>query len=129
MQEPGELVPSRRSGSLGWASAPGAETLHDCRLPVGYRPAYVELHCHSAYSLREGASTPLELVLRARELGYDTLALTDHDGLYGAMEFGKGADAWGVRPITGAGLTLAAEGRGMPVNGYDLAQLEEAVEG
>ena len=41
---------------------------------------YVELHCHSAFSFREGASTPLELVLQARQLGYTALALTDHDG-------------------------------------------------
>lgn len=67
---------------------------------------YVELHAHSAYSLREGASTPLELVLRARELGYDTLALTDHDALYGAMAFATAATCWGVRPITGAELSL-----------------------
>ncbi len=68
---------------------------------------YIELHCHSAFSLREGASMPEELVLRARELGYPALALTDHDSLYGAMEFAKAAQAWGVRPITGAELTLA----------------------
>lgn len=37
--------------------------------------SYTELHCHSCYSLREGASTPEELVLRARELGYDALAV------------------------------------------------------
>ena len=66
---------------------------------------YVELHCHSCYSLREGASTPEELALRARELGYDALALTDHDGLYGAMVFAQTAKAFGVRPITGAEMT------------------------
>ena len=70
------------------------------------RVNYVELHCHSCYSLREGASTPEELVLRARELGYDTLALTDHDGLYGAMAFAQTAKAFSVRPITGAEVTL-----------------------
>jgi error-prone DNA polymerase len=68
---------------------------------------YVELHCHSAFSLREGASMPEELVLRARELGYSALALTDHDGLYGAMEFAQTAKEWNVRPISGAELTLA----------------------
>jgi error-prone DNA polymerase len=67
---------------------------------------YVELHCHSHWSLLEGASSPLELVLRARELGYEVLALTDHDGLYGAMEFAQCARAWGLRPITGAEVTL-----------------------
>jgi len=74
--------------------------------PVSNRVNYVELHCHSCYSLREGASTPEELVLRARELGYDALALTDHDGLYGAMAFAQTAKEFGIRPITGAEVTL-----------------------
>ena len=67
---------------------------------------YVELHCHSSYSFREGASSPLELVLTARQLGYDALALTDHDNLAGAMEFAQTAKEWGVRPIIGAEVTL-----------------------
>lgn len=69
-------------------------------------PEYVELHCHSCFSFREGASTPLELVLQARKLGYPALALTDHDGLAGAMEFAQTAKEWGVRPIIGAEITL-----------------------
>jgi error-prone DNA polymerase len=67
---------------------------------------YVELHCHSCFSFREGASTPLELVLTARELGYDTLALTDHDSLAGAMEFALSAKEWDLTPIIGAEITL-----------------------
>ena len=47
--------------------------------------AYVELHLHSCYSFLEGASLPEELVARAAELGYQALAITDHDGLHGAM--------------------------------------------
>ena len=46
---------------------------------------YVELHAHSAYSFLDGASLPEELALRAAELGYETLALTDHDGVYGCL--------------------------------------------
>lgn len=68
--------------------------------------SYVELHCHSAFSFREGASTPLELVLQARQLGYHALALTDHDGLAGAMEFALTAKEWGLQPIIGAEITL-----------------------
>jgi error-prone DNA polymerase len=67
---------------------------------------YVELHCHSAYSFLDGASQPEELVARAAELGYEALALTDHDGLYGSLEFAHAAKALGVRPITGAEVTL-----------------------
>ncbi len=67
---------------------------------------YVELHCHSAYSFLDGASQPEELAARAAELGYEALALTDHDGVYGSLELAHAAKAFGVRPITGAELTL-----------------------
>ncbi len=67
---------------------------------------YVELHCHSGFSFLDGASHPEELVLAAAELGYPALALTDHDGLHGAMEFAQVARLHGVQPITGVELTL-----------------------
>ena len=68
---------------------------------------YVELHTHSAYSFLDGASQPEELAARAAELGYEALALTDHDGVYGSLEFAHAAKHFGVRPITGAEVTLA----------------------
>src|SRR5260370_199857 len=68
-------------------------------------PPYVELHAHSAYSFLDGASQPEELAARAAELGYTALALTDHDGVYGSLEFAHAAKHFGVRPITGAELT------------------------
>jgi error-prone DNA polymerase len=71
---------------------------------------YVELHAHSNFSFLEGASHVEEMVLRALELGYGALALTDHDGLHGAMEFAQCARAWGLKPITGAEITLANGG-------------------
>jgi error-prone DNA polymerase len=67
---------------------------------------YVELHTHSAYSFLDGASQPEELAARAAELGYEALALTDHDGVYGSLEFAHAAKHFGVRPITGAEVTL-----------------------
>ncbi|MHB8685038.1 MAG: PHP domain-containing protein, partial [Dehalococcoidia bacterium] len=80
---------------------------------------YVELHCHSCFSFREGASSPAELVLAARGLGYEALALTDHDSLAGAMEFAQVAKEWGVRPIIGAEATLrgaaGSDGEALPV--------------
>ena len=57
---------------------------------------YVELHCHSAYSFLDGASHPEELVARAVELGYSALALTDHDGVYGSLEFAHAATFAGL---------------------------------
>jgi len=68
---------------------------------------YVELHCHSSYSFLDGASLPEELAARAAELGYPALALTDHDGVYGSLEFAHAAKDLGVRPITGSEVTLA----------------------
>jgi error-prone DNA polymerase len=68
--------------------------------------SFVELHCHSAYSFLDGASQPEELAARAAELGYEALALTDHDGVYGSLEFALAAKDLGVRPITGAEVAL-----------------------
>jgi error-prone DNA polymerase len=68
--------------------------------------SYVELHAHSAYSFLDGASLPEELAARAAGLGYEALALTDHDGVYGSLEFAHAAKHAGVRPITGAEVSL-----------------------
>jgi error-prone DNA polymerase len=68
--------------------------------------SYVELHAHSAYSFLDGASQPEELAVRAAELGYDAFALTDHDGVYGSLEFAHAAKHAGLRAITGAEVTL-----------------------
>ncbi len=67
---------------------------------------YVELHCHSAYSFLDGASMPEELVVAALELGHQTLALTDHNGVWGSMEFAHAAHGLGLRAIHGAELSL-----------------------
>src|SRR5881398_1683657 len=74
--------------------------------PQRTQARYVELHAHSSYSFLDGASLPEELAVRAAELGYPALALTDHDGVYGSLEFAYAAKHFGVRPITGAELTL-----------------------
>ncbi|HYT04581.1 MAG TPA: error-prone DNA polymerase [Gemmatimonadales bacterium] len=67
---------------------------------------YVELHCHSAFSFLDGASLPEQLALTATQLEYPTLALTDHNGLYGSMAFAQAAKQLGLQAITGAELTL-----------------------
>jgi error-prone DNA polymerase len=69
---------------------------------------YVELHCHSNFSLLDGASHPEDLIARAAELGMEALAVTDHDAVYGIPRFVRAAQARGVRPILGAELTLAS---------------------
>ena len=67
---------------------------------------YVELHSHSAFSFLDGASLPDELVPAALALGYETVALTDHNSVSGSMEFAVSARALGLRPIHGAELDL-----------------------
>ena len=70
---------------------------------------YVELHCHSAYSFLDGVSLPDELAHRAGELGYEALALTDHNSVSGSMELAQTAAEHGVRAIHGAEIDLAPE--------------------
>ncbi len=70
------------------------------------RGSYVELHCHSNFSLLDGASHPEDLASRAADLGMPALALTDHDGLYGAIRFYKACLKAGIKPVIGAEITL-----------------------
>jgi error-prone DNA polymerase len=95
-----ERFPLAGSGSQ---RAPSARKLRERAAKV----SYVELHAHSSYSFLDGASLPEELAVQAAELGYPALALTDHDGVYGSLEFAHAAKHFGVRPITGAEVTLA----------------------
>ena len=64
-------------------------------------PSFVHLHCHSHYSLLDGASTIDRLVERAAELGMNALAITDHGNLHGALEFYQAAKAANLNPIIG----------------------------
>src|SRR5665811_796232 len=68
---------------------------------------YTELHLHTSFSFLDGASQPDELVTKAAELGYTALAITDHDGIHGALEFARLAEDAGIQPITGAEITMA----------------------
>ncbi len=66
------------------------------------------LHVHTSYSLCRGPSAPAAMVARAAALGYEAMAVTDVNGLYGATVFHRAAVAAGVRPIVGAELRTAA---------------------
>ncbi|MEZ4663608.1 MAG: PHP domain-containing protein [Caldilineaceae bacterium] len=57
--------------------------------------AYVELHCHSYFSLLDGVSSPEALVAAAQAHGLAALALTDANSLAGAVRFGKQRKPWG----------------------------------
>ena len=67
---------------------------------------FVHLHVASGYSLQYGASTPATLVQRAVAWGQPALALTDRDGLYGAVRFVQACTEAGVAPILGVDLAV-----------------------
>ena len=64
--------------------------------------AFTHLHVHTEYSLLDGSSKIEELVARAKELGMDSLAITDHGVMYGVVAFYKAAKAAGIKPILGS---------------------------
>jgi DNA polymerase-3 subunit alpha len=70
---------------------------------------FTHLHVHSHYSLLDGLSKIDPLLDRAKELGMDSLAITDHGVLYGAIEFYKKAKAKGIKPIIGCEMYVAQE--------------------
>ncbi|ALX67186.1 error-prone DNA polymerase [Microbacterium sp. XT11] len=72
---------------------------------------YAELHAHSTYSFLDGASSPVELLVEAERLGLTALALTDHDGFYGAARFAEMAETLKVQVQTvfGAELSLGLD--------------------
>ncbi len=72
---------------------------------------FVHLHVASAYSLRYGVAAPAALATRAAELGMPALALTDRDGLYGAVKHAVACADVGIAPILGADLAVAGPGQ------------------
>ena len=64
------------------------------------RGSFTHLHVHSEFSLLDGLGRIHDLVGQASSLGFDSLALTDHDGLHGAMEMAQALKPLGVRPIS-----------------------------
>jgi DNA polymerase III alpha subunit len=89
-------------------------------------PPFIHLHVHSNFSFLDGGSRIEELVARAAELGQPALALTDHDGLYGAVRFAKACAKQGIKPIFGAevrveSLLASADPQGTSVVRFDAA--------
>ena len=70
-------------------------------------PDFVHLHVHSEYSLLDGLGKVADLASRAKELGMDSLALTDHGSLYGGLEFFAACRSAGVKPIIGCEVYVA----------------------
>ena len=67
---------------------------------------YAELHCHTNFSFLDGASHPWDLAQRAADLGYEALAVTDHDGFYGAARFRVAAAGVGLPTVYGVEVGL-----------------------
>ena len=63
--------------------------------------AFTHLHVHTQYSLLDGASRIDDLVERAKALGMDALAITDHGAMYGVVDFYKACKKQGIKPILG----------------------------
>ena len=74
-------------------------------------PKFTHLHTHSHYSLLDGLPKIPELLDYVKELGMDSVALTDHGVMYGAVEFYKEAKARGIKPIIGCEVYVAFESR------------------
>lgn len=72
---------------------------------------FVHLHIHSEFSLLDGANRIKDLPKRAKELGMDSIAITDHGVMYGAIDFYKACKAEGVKPIIGCEVYVAPRSR------------------
>jgi error-prone DNA polymerase len=101
----------------GWSRKRRKTGPRDVERPGGPVVPYAELHCHTHFSFLDGASGPDDLVAEAIALGLEGLAVTDHDGFYGAPRFAEEAAKYpgqGLRTVFGAELSL---GLHAPQNG------------
>ena len=73
--------------------------------------AFTHLHVHTEYSLLDGSSKIKEILARAKELGQDSLAITDHGVMYGVIDFYKAAGEIGIKPIIGCEVYVAPGSR------------------
>lgn len=73
--------------------------------------AFTHLHVHTEYSLLDGSSKIKELTARAKELGMDSLAITDHGVMYGVIDFYRAAREVGIKPIIGCEVYVAPNSR------------------
>ncbi len=95
MEENNRGVPNCENGTIG-----------DCP-----QLGCVHLHIHSEYSLLDGANRIKDLPVRAKELGMNAIAITDHGVMFGAIDFYKACKANGVKPIIGCEVYVAPRGR------------------
>ena len=70
--------------------------------------AFTHLHVHTEYSLLDGAARIPDVVARAKELGMDSLAITDHGVMFGVIDFYKECKRQGIKPVIGCEVYTAA---------------------
>ncbi len=73
--------------------------------------SFTHLHVHTEYSLLDGSSKIKELAARVKELGMDSIAITDHGVMYGVIDFYRAAKAEGIKPILGCEIYVAPGSR------------------
>ena len=78
---------------------------------MGINMNFTHLHVHTEYSLLDGSSKIGEITKRAKELGMDSLAITDHGVMYGVIDFYKAAKEAGIKPILGCEVYVAPGSR------------------
>ncbi len=81
------------------------------KLPIGQINLVSHLHVHTEYSMLDGLARLDPLINRASELGMKSLAITDHGGLYGAIDFYRSAKGSGVKPIIGCEMYVTTKSR------------------
>lgn len=94
---------------------------------------FTHLHVHTEYSLLDGSAKIEELIARTKELGMDSIAITDHGAMYGVIDFYKEAKKQGIKPIIGCEIYVAPRSRfdkeKQDANYYHLVLLAENMEG
>ena len=73
--------------------------------------AFAHLHVHTEYSLLDGSNKIKECIARVKELGMDSVAITDHGVMFGVIDFYRAAKAEGIRPILGSEVYVAPGSR------------------
>ena len=79
---------------------------------------FTHLHLQTQYSLLEGAIRIKDLATALKEKGYESCAITDHDNMFGAIEFYHAMKAANLKPIIGGGASVAEEETQQEINSY-----------
>ena len=81
--------------------------------------SFAHLHTHTSYSLLDGEGTIPKILDRAKELGQNSMAITDHGNMYGVIEFYEYAKKIGIKPVLGCEVYVAARTRFDKIHEYD----------